>query len=41
MTCKRVLINSNESEQTFTAVIYAIVSKFNIDGLYPLIFTKW
>lgn len=42
MTCKRVLIYSNErSRQQFTAVLYAIVSKFNIDDLYPLMFSKW
>jgi len=40
MTCKRVLINY-QNGQTFTALLYAIVSKFNTDGLYPLIFTKW
>lgn len=42
MTCKRILINSNErSRQQFTAVLYGIVSDFNIDGSYPLFFTKW
>lgn len=32
---------NNERNGQFTAVVYAIVSKFNIDGLYPLIYTKW
>lgn len=41
MTCKRILIKSNEECEQFTAVLYAIVSKFNIDGLFPLVFTKW
>lgn len=42
MTCKRILMKSNEKiEQQFTAVLYAIVSKFNIDGLFPMVFTKW
>jgi len=42
MTCKRILIKFNErSGQQFTAVIYAIISKFNIDGLFPLVLIKW
>lgn len=42
MSCNRILMKSNEKiEQQFTAVLHAIVSKFNIDGLYPMIFTKW
>lgn len=42
MTCKRILMKSNEKiEQQFTAVLYAIISKFNIDGLFPMVFTKW
>ncbi|XP_029343746.1 meiosis-specific with OB domain-containing protein [Acyrthosiphon pisum] len=41
MTCKRVLVKSNEISRQFTAVLYAIVSKFNIDGLSPLVLTKW
>jgi len=41
MTCKRVLVKSNEIRRQFTAILYAIVSKFNIDGLSPLVLTKW
>lgn len=41
MTCKRILLNSNERNIQFTAVLYAIVSKFNIDGSSPLFFNKW
>lgn len=42
MTCKRILVKSHEiTSPQFTAVLYAIVSKFNIDGLTPLIFNKW
>jgi len=41
MTCKRVLIKSNEINKQFTAILYAIVSKFNIDGLSPLVLNKW
>lgn len=41
MTCKRVLIKSNEISKQFTAILYAIVSKFNIDGLSPLVLNKW
>lgn len=41
MTCKRVIIKSNEISRQFTAVLYAIVSKFNIDGLSPMVITKW
>jgi len=41
MTCKRVLVKSNETSRQFTAILYAIVSKFNIDGLSPLVLTKW
>lgn len=41
MTCKRILITSKEKNSHFTTVLYAIVSKFNIDGLYPFIYTKW
>ncbi|XP_060856651.1 protein hold'em-like [Metopolophium dirhodum] len=41
MTCKRVLVKSNEIRRQLTAILYAIVSKFNIDGLSPLVLTKW
>lgn len=43
MSCKHILIKSNESGTPvqFTAILYAIISKFNIDGLFRLIFTRW
>lgn len=42
MTCKRVLLMSHERNRPqFTAVVFAIVSKFNIDGLYPMVYNKW
>lgn len=42
MSCKRILMKSNERcAQEFTAVLYAIVSKFDIDGLFQLVLTKW
>lgn len=41
MTCKRILVKSNEINSQFTAILYGIVSKFNIDGLSPLVLTKW
>jgi hypothetical protein len=42
MTCKRILVQSHErTSPQFTAVLYAVVSKFNVDGLIPLIFNKW
>ncbi|VVC34548.1 Nucleic acid-binding, OB-fold [Cinara cedri] len=40
MTCKRILINSNERNVQFSTVLYAIVSKFNIDGSSPLFLNK-
>ncbi|KAF0705308.1 Uncharacterized protein FWK35_00037539, partial [Aphis craccivora] len=40
MTCKRILIKSNEISSQFTAILYGIVSKFNIDGLSPLVLTN-
>ncbi|XP_025425165.1 protein hold'em-like isoform X1 [Sipha flava] len=41
MTCKRILVQSHErTSPQFTAVLYAVVSKFNVDGLIPLIFNK-
>lgn len=41
MTCKRILLNTKERNLQFSAVLYAIVSKFNIDGSSPLFLNKW
>lgn len=42
MTCKSVLKKcSQKNIQQFTTVLFAIVSKLNIDGLFPLVFNKW